>query len=62
MKRRDFIKHLEKNNCHLLREGAKHSVYQNIKTNKKTTVPRHSNLDKDLVNLICKQLEIAKPL
>jgi mRNA interferase HicA len=61
MKRRDFIKHLENNSCYLFREGSKHSVFQNIKNNKKTTIPRHSNLDKDLVNLICKQLEIPKP-
>ena len=29
MKRRDLIRHLEKNNCRHLREGPKHSVYVN---------------------------------
>jgi predicted RNA binding protein YcfA (HicA-like mRNA interferase family) len=61
VKRNAFIKHLEKNNCVFTRHGGKHDVYQNEKTKKRTTVPRHPQLDKLLCDLICKQLEIPKP-
>ncbi len=61
IKRDHFIKHLKKNHCIFHRSGSKHDIYQNEITKKKTTVPRHSQLDKLLCNLICKQLEIPKP-
>lgn len=60
VKRNQFIKHLEKHSCHLHRHGSKHDVYQNIITKKKTTVPRHPQIDKFLAEAICKQLEIPK--
>ncbi len=59
VKRNAFIKHLEKNSCYLHRHGSKHDVYQNEVTKKKTTIPRHPQLDKHLCDLICKQLEIS---
>jgi len=61
VKRKDLIRHLEENHCFLLREGSKHSVYQNAVTKKRTTVPRHAEIDRNLAKLICKQLEITKP-
>ena len=60
VKRNEFIKHLEKHNCQLQRHGSKHDVYQNLITKKKTTLPRHSQIDKHLSESICKQLEIPK--
>jgi mRNA interferase HicA len=60
VKRNQFIKHLEKHNCMLHRHGGKHDVYQNITAKKKTTVPRHPQIDKHLSEAICKQLEIPK--
>jgi mRNA interferase HicA len=60
VKRNEFIQHLAQHNCFLHRHGAKHDIYQNRTTNKKTTLPRHPTLDKQLCNLICKQLEIPK--
>jgi hypothetical protein len=41
-------------------EFGKHDIYQNKITKKKTSVPRHPHLDKNLCSLICKQLEIPK--
>ncbi len=61
IKRAAFIKHLQDHNCFLTRHGSKHDIFQNEKTKKKTTLPRHPQLDKRLCELICKQLEIAKP-
>lgn len=60
LKRNQFIRHLENNKCFLHRNGLKHDIYQNSNTKKKTTIPRHPQLDKNLCNLICKQLEIPK--
>jgi hypothetical protein len=60
VKRIQFLQHLAGHNCFLHRHGGKHDVYQNQANKKKTTVPRHSQLDKNLCDLICKQLEIPK--
>lgn len=61
MKRRDFIQHLGEHHCSLLKEGSRHSIIQNIVTRKKTSLPRHSEIDRHLAALICKQLEIPRP-
>ena len=60
MKRKDFIRHLEKNGCEFLREGANHTVYVNKLEKKVSTVPRHREIDKNLVKKICKDLGISK--
>jgi len=60
MKRLKLLKHLHDNHCMLLREGGNHSVYINKTTNKKTSVPRHSDIDERTVLKICNQLEIMK--
>ena len=56
VKRNEFIKHLQNHNCQLHRHGSKHD----LNTKKKTTLPRHSQIDKHLSESICKQLEIPK--
>ncbi len=58
MKRRKFIKHLEQYNCFLAREGGRHSLYKNNKTNKYSTVPRHPDIKEGLCRKICKDLGI----
>jgi predicted transglutaminase-like protease len=61
MKRIDFIKHLEKNNCSFYREGANHTIYINNAKNKISTVPRHREINNFLCKKICKDLEIEMP-
>ena len=61
MKRRDLIRHLEKNDCELLREGANHTVFVNRQAQKSTAVPRHREINEHLADKICKDLEIPKP-
>lgn len=61
MKRKRLIKHLQKNGCELLREGANHSVYVNRNKKKVSTVPRHNEINELLVRKICKDLEINLP-
>jgi mRNA interferase HicA len=61
MKRRDLIRHLEVHGCRLLREGGKHTVYVNPEMKKVSTLPRHREIDEDLVRKICRDLEIPMP-
>jgi mRNA interferase HicA len=58
MKRGDFIRHLKKYGCNLIREGGNHSIYHNPKNNRQTAVGRHPELSDLLCKKICKQLEI----
>ncbi len=58
MKRREFIKYLRSNGCKLLREGARHSWWHNPKLNKRSAIPRHSEISDILAHKICKDLGI----
>jgi len=59
MKRQELIKHLEKEGCILLREGKRHSIYQNPINKKQSAVGRHNELSDLLCIKVCKQLEIT---
>ena len=61
MKRRDLIRHLERNGCRFLREGANHTVYFNPANRRCSTVPRHREVIDFTARKICKDLEIAEP-
>ena len=61
MKRRDLIRHIEKNGCEFLREGGDHTVYVNRKEKKVSTIPRHREIDEYLARRICKDLAIPPP-
>ena len=58
MKRNDLVKHLIKNKCIFIREGAKHSVFFNPLVKKSSTVPRHNEIDNFLAKKICRDLGI----
>lgn len=60
MKRTKFIKYLNEHNCGFVKHGAKHDKYMNHGINKRTMIPRHPEIDDDLCDLICKQLEIPQ--
>ncbi|MDH7513346.1 MAG: type II toxin-antitoxin system HicA family toxin [Clostridiales bacterium] len=61
MKRRQLIKHLSRHGCELLREGSRHSWWQDPKLNKRSAVPRHSEISDILAAKICKDLGIPLP-
>ena len=61
MKRADLVRHLERNGCVLLREGAKHSVFVNRARNRSSTVPRHREINEFLARKICRDLEVSEP-
>lgn len=58
MKRIDLVKHLLHNNCNLVREGSRHSVFINQISNKTSTVPRHREINNFLAKKICLDLGI----
>ncbi|MBI3004638.1 MAG: type II toxin-antitoxin system HicA family toxin [Ignavibacteriales bacterium] len=60
MKRRDFVRELERNGCPLKRHGSNPDIYFNPNSKKSAPVPRHSEIPDSLCALIRKQLEIKK--
>ncbi|MFW5799370.1 MAG: type II toxin-antitoxin system HicA family toxin [Spirochaetota bacterium] len=61
MKRNKFLKYLNSHNCQITKEGSKHTIVENLNTGKKTTLPRHNNIEYFTIISICKQLGIAIP-
>jgi len=47
MKRGDLLRHFRSQGCELLREGGRHSWWYNPNLNKRSSVPRHNEIDDD---------------
>jgi len=60
MKRREFVRELERAGCVLHRNGARHDIYLNPTTGKKAPIPRHTEIKDSLCRLIRKQLELLQ--
>jgi mRNA interferase HicA len=58
MKRTALVRHLRDCGCELLREGARHSWWHNPRLNKRSAVPRHSEVADQLAEKICKDLGV----
>lgn len=59
MKLIDLEKHLRKHGCLKKREGGNHTIWENVKNRKITSVPRHKEIKEIiLAKQICKQLDI----
>lgn len=56
MKRKDLIRQIEGEGCYLLRHGSRHDVYINPKNGMKQPIPRHREIDENLVKHIKKYL------
>ena len=61
MKRRDLLLHLHQHGCQLVREGGEHSIWENLTTNRRSSVPRHREIPGFTVARICKQLGVPAP-
>ncbi len=61
MKRRKLLRHLADHGFELRREGSKHSIYQNAATGRRTSLPRHAEVDNVTARKICEQLDIPPP-
>lgn len=58
MKRREFIKQLQRSGCRLERSGARHDIYVNPASGLKQPVPRHPEISDALAAHIRKHLGI----
>ncbi|MGH2355067.1 MAG: type II toxin-antitoxin system HicA family toxin [Chloroflexota bacterium] len=58
IKRRELERYLRDNGCAPLREGAKHSIWHNPQTGRRTSIPRHRDLPLTTARAICAQLGI----
>jgi mRNA interferase HicA len=61
MKRKKLLQHMRAQGCEQLREGRRHSWWQNPRQNRRSAVPRHSEINDILVRKICKDLGIEPP-
>ncbi|MBP7961610.1 MAG: type II toxin-antitoxin system HicA family toxin [Caldilineaceae bacterium] len=61
MKRRDLVKHLRSYGCELLREGGRHSWWHNPALNRRSSVPRHTEIGDILAKKICNDLGVPPP-
>ena len=61
MKRRELLKFLKSQGCELLREDGRHSWWINPELNKRSAIPRHSEINDILAKKICKDLGV-KPI
>jgi mRNA interferase HicA len=59
MKSKEFLQYLRSQGCGLLREGAKHSWWINPELNKRSAVPRHSEIKDIVAKKICKDLGVS---
>jgi len=58
MKRLEWIRHLERHVCELLRERARHSIEVNPDKGMCSTVPRRRDLSDYLARKICRDLDV----
>ncbi|MBT3272667.1 MAG: type II toxin-antitoxin system HicA family toxin [Spirochaetales bacterium] len=58
MKRTALLKHLRGHGCELVREGGNHSWWLNSQQNKRSSVPRHIEINDHLARKICKDLGV----
>ena len=58
MKRTELLKHLRRHGCEFIREGHRHSWWGNASLNKRSSIPRHTEIDDSLAKKICKDLGI----
>ena len=61
MKRRELIRHLTAHACTLIREGSDHSWWGHLASNRRSAVPRHSEVNRFLARKICRDLGIPEP-
>ncbi|PJA50586.1 MAG: addiction module toxin, HicA family [Syntrophobacterales bacterium CG_4_9_14_3_um_filter_49_8] len=60
MKRDDLLKYLRSRGCEFIREGSRHSWWWNPSQNKRSSVPRHTEINDNLARKICKDLGIKQ--
>jgi len=57
--RAELVRQLIEDGCTLLRHGARHDIFLNPRTGQKQPVPRHTEIDDQLVRHIRKHLGLT---
>jgi predicted RNA binding protein YcfA (HicA-like mRNA interferase family) len=57
MKRKDLVRQLEEMGCIFIRHGGRHDWYQNPRTKVTQPVPRHNEINDNLLKHIIKMLK-----
>lgn len=60
MKRNELLKYLRGQGCEFIREGSRHSWWWNPSQNKRSSVPRHTEINDNLARKIYKDLGIKQ--
>jgi mRNA interferase HicA len=58
VKRHEFLEHLRRQGCTLIREGRRHSWWGNPANGRRSAVPRHTEIPDPLCRKICLDLGI----
>jgi predicted RNA binding protein YcfA (HicA-like mRNA interferase family) len=61
MKRPRLLHHLRDHGCTVVGEGGRHTKVLNPANRRRSVVPRHPEIPKELVRKICKQLDVPPP-
>jgi mRNA interferase HicA len=60
MKRSELLKYLRSQGYEFIREGSRYSWWWNPSQNKRSSIPRHTEIDDNLARKICKDLGIEQ--
>jgi mRNA interferase HicA len=60
LKRQALLRHLIQHGCELGREGRRHSWWGNPANQRRSSVPRHSEIPEPLARKICRDLGIPE--
>lgn len=58
MQRRELLRHLRQHGCRLAREGSEHSIWENPAIRRRTSIPRHREINLYTARRICQQLAV----
>lgn len=61
MKRRELLRHLEREGCFCARDKGPHSIWRNSVTGEIQAIPRHVEIDYFLAKKICLKLSVGVP-
>ncbi|MBY0231016.1 MAG: type II toxin-antitoxin system HicA family toxin [Gemmataceae bacterium] len=61
MKREVLLRHLRRHGCRPLREGGGHSIWVNQANGKRSSIPRHREVNDHTARGICRQLGVPEP-
>jgi mRNA interferase HicA len=62
VKKRELERHLAAHGCELVRQAAKHELWENLSNGQRTTLPRHREIKPPTARGLCRQLGVPPPI